>query len=176
MLIGMALFKLEVFSARRSLVFYGTLAATMLPLGWLLIAYGVAQNNTHQWRIEYSFFFGNQFNYWGSPLVSLGYMALIMIGCQVGLWVPLQKALVAVGRMALTNYLLHTVICTTLFNGHGLGWFGYLSRGELLVVVACIWGFQLLFSPWWLARFRYGPFEWLWRSLSYWKWQPWFRS
>ena len=69
--------------------------------------------------------------------------------------------------MALTNYLLHTVICTFLFYGQGLALYGRLDRVEQLGVVLGIWVLQLAVSPWWLRHFRFGPLEWLWRSASY---------
>ena len=74
--------------------------------------------------------------------------------------------------MALTNYLLHTIIATTIFYGHGLGYFGQVSRVGQILIVSGIWAFQIPFSAWWLKRFQFGPFEWLWRSLSYMKQQP----
>jgi len=75
--------------------------------------------------------------------------------------------LAAVGRMALTNYLMHSLICLFVFTGAGLGLVGELSRAQLYLVVFTIWGVQLWFSPWWLARYRFGPVEWLWRVLTY---------
>ena len=78
----------------------------------------------------------------------------------------------AVGRMALTNYLMQSVICTTLFYGWGFGLFATLNRTALAGVVLAIWVFQLLISPIWLRFYRFGPAEWLWRSLTYWRWQP----
>ena len=69
--------------------------------------------------------------------------------------------------MALTNYLGQTVICTTLFYGHGLGWYGYADRVGQLGVVLAVWVFQLIASHLWLRAFHFGPAEWLWRSLTY---------
>ncbi len=74
--------------------------------------------------------------------------------------------------MALTNYLLQSIVCTLIFYGHGLGYFGYASRVEQILLVAAIWAAQLLLTPIWLRRFRFGPVEWAWRSLSYWRRQP----
>ena len=74
--------------------------------------------------------------------------------------------------MAFSNYIMHTLICTTLFYGHGFGWFGRLQRYELYVIVAAIWNFQLIVSPIWLRVYRFGPPEWCGRSLTYWKRQP----
>ena len=171
MLIGMALFKLGFFSAKRSNRFYAIFGALGLAIGLGLAIAGVQQNEARDWAFEYSFFFGVQFNYWGSPFVSIGYASLIMLACRQQWLASLQTRLAAVGRMALSNYLMQTILCTTLFYGHGFGWYESLSRPQLLAVVATIWIAQLLISPWWLDKFRFGPFEWLWRSLSYWKWQ-----
>jgi uncharacterized protein len=78
--------------------------------------------------------------------------------------------------MALTCYLLQTIICTTIFYGHGLGLFGKVNRVEQLVVVLAVWAILLVLSPIWLRRFRFGPFEWIWRCLSYWKIFPFRRT
>jgi uncharacterized protein len=74
--------------------------------------------------------------------------------------------------MALTNYLMQSVVCTLIFYGHGLGFFGAVSRTGQLGVVLGVWVLQLVVSPIWLGRFKFGPMEWLWRSLTYWKAQP----
>jgi uncharacterized protein len=74
--------------------------------------------------------------------------------------------------MALSNYLLHTLIATTIFYGHGFGLFGSVDRTGQVIIVFAIWAFQLVWSPIWLRYFRFGPAEWLWRSLTYWRVQP----
>jgi uncharacterized membrane protein YeiB len=81
-----------------------------------------------------------------------------------------------VGRMALTSYLGATLIATTVFNGYGLGLFGTLPRARLYLLMAGIWCFQIAFARLWLRAFQYGPAEWTWRSLTYWKRQPLRRS
>jgi uncharacterized protein len=78
----------------------------------------------------------------------------------------------AVGQMALTNYLTQSLICMFVFTGAGLGLYGHLERHELYYVVAAIWAVQIIWSPLWLRRFRFGPCEWVWRSLTYWQRQP----
>jgi len=172
MLIGMGLFKLGVFSATRSRRFYIGLVATALLIGLPVVGYGVHRHLAASWDVKYSFFLGVQFNHWASVVVSLGWVGLIMLICQRGILTRLRRTLAAVGQMALTNYLLHTLICTTLFYGHGFGLFGRVERVGQIVIVVAIWLLQLLLSPLWLNRFRYGPFEWLWRSLTYLKLQP----
>ena len=98
-----------------------------------------------------------------------------MLVCQAGVLKGVQDRLAAVGRMALTNYLAHSVLCTTLCYGHGFGYFGYLSRGQQWCVVFAIWALQLWWSPVWLRHFRFGPAEWVWRCLTYGARQPWRR-
>jgi uncharacterized protein len=112
-----------------------------------------------------------QFNYWGSIFVSLGYVAAVMLVCQAAPGTAPLRALAAAGRMALSNYLLTTIICTFIFYGHGLGLFGEVSRIQQLGIVVVVWVTLIVVSNIWLARFRFGPFEWLWRSVTYWKWQ-----
>jgi uncharacterized protein len=73
----------------------------------------------------------------------------------------------AVGRMAMTNYLVQSLVCTALFCGWGFGQIGTLGRTGLYAVVALIWAAQLWYSPAWLRHFRYGPAERAWRSLTY---------
>jgi uncharacterized protein len=74
--------------------------------------------------------------------------------------------------MALSNYLLTSILCTFFFNGYGLGYFGKLQRHELYYVVLGMWTINLIISPIWLRHFRFGPAEWVWRSLTYWQQQP----
>jgi uncharacterized protein len=81
--------------------------------------------------------------------------------------IKIKQSFSAVGRLALSNYLLQTIICTTIFYGHGLGFFAKANRIEQIIIVLIIWAFQLIASTVYLKYFRYGPFEWLWRSLSY---------
>ena len=95
-----------------------------------------------------------------------------MLIYKAGLLTWLTPRLAAVGRMALTNYLTHSIVCATLFYGYGLGAFGHVNRIGLAGTELVIWIVQLLVSPIWLERFRFGPAEWLWRSLTYWKLQP----
>ena len=74
--------------------------------------------------------------------------------------------------MALSNYLLQSLVCTTIFYSYGLGLFGSVGRAAGLVLAVVIYLAQLAFTGWWLKHFRFGPMEWLWRSLTYGKCQP----
>jgi len=104
------------------------------------------------------------------PIGALGYAALIILLFRQGSAVTGRLA--AVGRTAFTNYLGATIICVPVFFGFGLGLYGEVSRGEAWLLAPPVWAVMLLWSPWWLERFRYGPLEWAWRCLSRWRWEP----
>lgn len=172
MLIGMAFFKWGIISGMRSRKFYAALIAVGGGVGLPLVAGGIHKNFEAGWKMEYSMFYGVQFNYWGSLFVSSAYIGLLMLVSRSLIFQRLTGILTAVGRMALTNYLAQTIICTTLFYGHGLGWFGRMERMYHPLIIVSVTILQLLWSPWWLRRFRFGPAEWLWRSLTYGRLQP----
>ncbi|HMS19632.1 DUF418 domain-containing protein [uncultured Sphingorhabdus sp.] len=171
MLIGMGLLKLGVLSASRSRRFYLTLMVAGygigVPLGLyelnLILASGFEVMGFKSADITYQF----------SRLAMVcGHLGLILLFIKSGLLGFLQRALAATGQMALSNYLAQTLICVTLFYGFGFALFGKLERHELYIIVAAIWVAELIWSPIWLRHFRFGPFEWLWRSLTYWQRQP----
>lgn len=172
MLIGMALFKWRVLSAERSGRFYGIMLAAGFGIGIPLIVTGVVRNFAAGWAWPYSMFVGWQFNYLGSLGIAAGYIALVMLLCRSARLPALRERLAAVGRMAFTNYLLQSLICTTLFYGHGFGLFGKVQRWQQVLITIAIWTILLVISPPWLRRFRFGPVEWLWRTLTYKKAQP----
>jgi uncharacterized protein len=172
MLIGMALFKMGVFSAERSKRFYVAMVGIGYAVGLPLAITGVEKNFAAGWAFEYSMFLGSQFNYWGSLFVALGHVGVVMLACSSGLLGRLRRVLAALGRMALTNYLMQTVICITVFYGHGLGLFGYVERKHQVLIVFAVWAVQLFYSPIWLRHFKFGPAEWVWRSLTYGRRQP----
>jgi uncharacterized protein len=172
MLIGMALMKLEVFSARLSTRFYVILMVLGFGLGLPLAYLGMSRSLAHDFDFIRFFRTDSHFNYFGSVLVALGHVALIVTVYKQGWLAWLTIRLAAVGRTALSNYLLQSIICTTIFYGYGLGLFGHVDRFALQGFVLAVWSVQLIVSPIWLARFRFGPAEWLWRSLTYWRLQP----
>ena len=173
MLIGIALFKLGVFNAARSPKFYLRLVGVTGVIGFSLIGYGAVQLIDQNWDPSYSLFqHGGVYNYLGSIAVALFYVGCVMLIAQKRVWPAAQARLAAVGRMAFTNYILQSVIATTFFYGYGFGFFGSVERWGQFLIVLLIWVFQLWLSPIWLSRFRFGPLEWLWRSLTYFKFQP----
>jgi uncharacterized protein len=172
MLIGMALFKWGILSAQRSRRFYVWMSVIGLGIGLPLVAFGIIKKFEVNWLMDYAMFFGMQYNYWGSLLVSAGYIGIIMLISRSEGWQGFREPFMAVGKMAFSNYFMQTIICTFLFYGHGLGLFERVNRLTHILIVLTIWILQLLFSTWWLKRFRFGPLEWLWRSLTYWSFQP----
>ncbi|MGC6399153.1 DUF418 domain-containing protein [Sphingomonas sp. FW199] len=104
------------------------------------------------------------------PLMILGWACVIVdMTSRDG---PLTRRLAATGRMAFTNYLMTSIVMTTLFYGYGFGLFGYLNRWQIYIPVLGMWAAMLIWSPLWLSRYRFGPFEWAWRSLARWQVQP----
>lgn len=101
----------------------------------------------------------------GSPLMSLAYLSIVVLALQRGVrWLRLVAP---AGRMALTNYLLQSVVGTLVFYGYGLGMWGEVARGWQVLGVVLFFIVQVLLSRWWLARFSQGPLEWLWRGFTY---------
>jgi uncharacterized protein len=176
MLLGMALLKLGFFSNQWSTKSYALV---------LLVGYGVGI------PIGYLYFkgiewwigdIGRYFDMYRAPhenlydfkrvFLSLGHASLLMLVYRSGLLNWLMRALANVGQMAFTNYLSQSIICSFIFFGYGFGYYDTLRFHQIYYVVFAIWTFQLIFSSIWLSYFRFGPFEWLWRSLTYWKKQP----
>jgi uncharacterized protein len=108
-------------------------------------------------------------------LLVMAHVAALVLLYKAGVFKWLFRALEAVGQMAFTNYIMHSVICTLFFFGYGLNYYGELQFYQIYYVVLAIWAVQLVVSPLWLRYFLFGPLEWLWRSLTYWKAQPFVR-
>lgn len=175
MLIGMALFRWGFFSGAWSRRAYW-LTAAAVPLAWAAYVPLVGWLDATRWApltmiateaIQLSLL---------RPWLSLGYAALVILFVQSGRLPWLADRFAATGRMAFSNYLGTSIVCTLIFNGYGLGWYGYLQRWQCLIVVAGMWLLMLAWSKPWLDRFAYGPFEWLWRSAARGQWQPFRRA
>ena len=167
MLLGMSLYKYGVLRGDRSSAFY----IKLMTFGFLV---GVSFNSYEIYRAIASNFdiletFAQlQWSYhFGRLGLSLGYIGLLLCCINSELMSGLKARLAAVGRMALTNYLLQSLICALIFTGAGFAMVGELERFELYPVVIAIWVFQLWISPLWLRYYRFGPAEWLWRALTY---------
>lgn len=172
MLLGMALYKSGFFHLTWQKSSYQKLILITFPIGAGLVLTGLQQHFSHDFALQYSMFIGNQFNYWGSVLMGLSYAALIMLLVNGGRLQSFQARLAAIGKTAFSQYILQTLVFTTLFYGYGLGLFAETARWQQCIMVLAMWLFQLWLAPSWLAKFRFGPLEWLWRSLTYGRLQP----
>lgn len=117
-------------------------------------------------------FLATAFFAFGGPALSLFYASTLTLLVQQSRWREQLAPLGAMGRMALTNYLLQSIICTTIFYGYGLGFFGRIGPAMGIALTIVIYGIQIPLSVWWLSQFKMGPAEWLWRTLTYGKPQP----
>ena len=167
MLLGMALFKVGALDASRSIGWYATLAAVGFGVGLLTNLWELRQALVADLDTLSTMPLMVPTYHLGRLGMALGYLGLVMIVCKRRALPRVRGALAAVGRMALTNYLMHSLVCLVLFTGLGFALAGVLERWQLYPIVFAIWAFQLWFSPWWLARHRFGPAEWIWRSLTY---------
>ena len=174
MLMGMAAWKLRLFTAKRSDRTYIGLAGVGLFVGLPIVSFGIWDRMRMGWDAAHTFY--GDGNYWASILVSVGYIGIVMLAEQRD-WLPnMRRWLAAVGRMAFTNYIMQTMICVAVFQGFGGGLYGTTSRLAQTIFILGVWIFQSVLSVWWLNRFRYGPLEWLWRSLTYGRMEPFRRS
>ena len=171
-----AMFLLGAWTGRRGVVArpetHGKLLDRVLILGW---TWGLAGNGL------FTFFMhrgmpgpGNWLGILGFaiymtavPALTLAYAATFLRLWQGGRLLWLKARLAPMGRMALTNYLTHSLVCTNLYYFWGTGRYGSVSLMEALGVTALIYLAQMAISPLWLSRFRMGPMEWVWRRLTY---------
>ncbi len=176
MLVGMALMKLGVFSAQRSTAFYAKLAAIGLTLGLPLCILAALDGYRDGFTYARTMALSFNLNYLGSIGMSLAYVGIIMLLYRSAVLSEqslIGRSFAAMGRMAFTNYLMQTLICTTVFYGYGFSQFAAWERWHLFFVfVPALLLVQLTYSPLWLSRFRMGPAEWVWRTLTYMKPQP----
>ena len=167
MVIGMALFKLGVLDGGRDIKFYIRMMCIGFLTGISINAYEVLLiTNSNMDIIETNPYFRFTYHF-GRLFMGLGYLGLIILLIKIEKLESLRFRLACVGRMALTNYLMHSVIALFIFSGAGLGLLGKFSWSQLYLFVLLIWVIQLYISPLWLKYFYFGPVEWLWRLLTY---------
>ena len=166
MTLGMVLLRIKFLSGKWPTWSYWIIGITGMSAGLFLTHQGSA------FRFDFTTLRAGYDFYWGSLLMSFGWMGLA-IGASKSLWIlwPV-RALASAGRMALSNYLMQTLICTTIFYGYGFGMFERMDRTGLLALVLSIIVFELILSSYWLKHFRFGPIEWVWRTMTYRKFQP----
>jgi uncharacterized protein len=171
MLVGIAFAKLGVLAAERSTRFYLTMMAIGygigLPVGGVS-AWLAWKQNFEPLQTIFTFTTYQP----ARVCMTLGHLSLLVLFCKSG-WLPaLQRGLAAIGQTALSNYIAHSILYGFVFYGYGFNLFGKLQRYQLYYVVLGLWFFSLAASPMWLRHYRFGPLEWCWRSLTYWRRQP----
>lgn len=176
MFLGMALFKWGFLSnqwATRSYVLALVLGYGIgLPLGYLAFRSFVAFVHNPGAAFDGGGVPWQAFSHVQRGCVALGHASLLLLVYRSGALPWLMRGLASVGQLAFTNYLMQTIIGTLVFNGYGLGYFDKLAFHECYYLAAAICLFQFVFSVVWLRYFRFGPLEWIWRSLTYWQRQP----
>jgi uncharacterized protein len=115
---------------------------------------------------------GNVTFFFGQYVLCAGYVGAIVLLLGSPAWAGRLDRFAPMGRMALTNYIMQTVMLAVIFHGYAGGLFGQVGRAPQMLIVIAIVVFQLYLSAWWLRRYRFGPLEWLWRSLTYRSVQP----
>ncbi len=172
MLIGMALFKSRMLTGEWDAARYRKWALSgfligippLVGLAWYQYASGFSAISTFGASLSLSVPF--------DIAMTVGWAALIMLLIKTAASDSVRMRLAATGRMAFTNYLVTSIVMTSIFYGYGLGLFGSVGRTALYLFCFGMWAAMLLWSKPWLARFQYGPLEWLWRSLSRRQLQP----
>jgi uncharacterized protein len=172
MLLGMALMKLGVLSGERSPDFYRRMAVVGYGAGLPLVILSAVMLDAHGFDPLYVARYGGIPNYVGSILVAFGHIGAVYVIVKSGAVTALANRFAAVGRTALSNYLAQSLVMTTVFYGYGFGLYAEVPRFWQQGFVVAFIGLQLVLSPWWLKHFRFGPAEWLWRSLTYRQRQP----
>jgi uncharacterized protein len=169
MLIGMGLYRMGFLTgALRYKVYAWTIAVGFvlsIPINGFE-AWGMIRDNFQPetpWWVLYQL---------GRLTGAVANVALVVLISKAGLFKWLTSRIAAVGQTALSNYLFTSISCSILFNGFGFGLYGKLEYYQLYAVVAGVWALNLILSPIWLRYFQFGPMEWVWRSLTYWKRQP----
>lgn len=176
-LLGMFLFGIGFFNLHFSTFKYLLIALVCLAVGFSLAWFRIHYSNIKLY--DYGKYIEKQplppllFYPVEIMLMTIGYVSFIMMALRLKLLKWTWAVIAAVGRMALTNYIMQTIICTLFFYGYGFGYFGRLTQLQLYFMVVEVWLVQLIFSVFWLRYYTMGPLEWLWKSLVYRKWLPW---
>ena len=171
MLLGMVMFKLGVLTGRAPARTYVILAIAGYAIGLPINVFELI--SVERGGFSTAALLTSYLTYDAGRIpMTLGHVGLIGLLCRTPALAAANRTFAAVGQMALSNYLAQSMICMILFTGVGFGLYGRLQRAELYYVVAAIWLAELVWSPWWLRRYQFGPAEWLWRSLTYAKRQP----
>lgn len=176
-----SMFLLGVYAARTGLLhnlensrqIWSKLALVLVPVGlainalyaYTVVAGGVKHNLA---ALMAAFWLNTVFG----PVLSVGYIALFALLLRSPEQQKRLQWLASMGRLALSNYLLQSIVCTLIFYNYGLGLYGKVNTAAGVVMALAIFSLQAMLSVWWTQRYRFGPAEWLWRTLTYGRRQP----
>jgi uncharacterized protein len=142
--------------------------AWCIPVGLILSIYvGIVQAVVPPGRVSLWGFFAGILWLPGAHILSAGYVSGLALIFLHEDWRRFLLPFAAVGRMALTDYLMQSVLCTLFFYHYTTGWYGRIGPAMALVPTVILYAAQVVFSNWWLQRCRFGPIEWLWRGMTY---------
>jgi len=167
MLLGMILYRKGILSANKSISYYSKMILIGFGIGLIISLIGLNQSYDSGWSGAYVMSIGANYKLISGVFIATGYIGFVMWCFKKGVFKKLQNRLQFAGRMAFTNYIGMSVICSLIFNGHGLALYGTFDRLQQFLVVVSIWVLILIVSPLVLRKYRYGPLEWLWRKLTY---------
>ena len=167
MLLGAALWRAGVTRSNSSASeWLPWVAAIAIPVGLLMTMLHATGAMHGSWQALISF------ERSAALILAFGYGAAILWGAAQVSWQRWLAWAQPIGQMAVTNYLAQSVFFGLVFYGYGLGLFGKLGVSKAFTIAVVVYAIQGVFSRFWLQRFRFGPVEWLWRSATYWSWQP----
>ena len=173
MFIGMAFYKTGILMGKASTKVYAIMCIAGFAIGLVL--------SFHHLKpiIDSKFHFYNytknvsmSFYEAGRIFRTFGIFGTLMLLYKSGIFKWFFKLMRPVGQMAFTNYLTHSIVCAVIFYGIGFGLYGQFERYQIYLIVLAVWTVQIIWSHIWLRYFQYGPFEWIWRQLTYWKKLP----
>ena len=167
MLLGIILYRKGILSADKSTAYYNNMIWLGFVPGLIISSLGLNQVYSSDWSGAYVMNIGANYKFLSGLLMALGYIGLVIWIYKKGIFKKLQNRLQATGRMAFTNYIGMSLICTLIFNGHGLGLFGTFDRLQQFLIVIGLWVIMLIISPLVLKKYQFGPLESMLRKLTY---------
>jgi uncharacterized protein len=168
MFIGMALYRWHFFDVSNQ-KYWATLFKLCFTIGLTVGCVGLYLLYKCEWSWDYAIYLGRIPNNIATPFMAIAYASLVMMWSQSSFCTKLQQQLQQLGKMALTGYLLQSVLCGFIFYGYGFCFYGTLNRAWQMLIVVLIGAFLLNFASFWMKKFKYGPIEYIWRVLTHFK-------
>jgi uncharacterized protein len=173
MFIGMAFYKTGILMGKATVKLYAIMSIAGFAAGLFLSYHHLKPIIESKFNFyDYTKNVSISFYEAGRICRTFGIFGTLMLLYKSGVFKWFFRLMRPVGQMAFTNYLMHSIACAIIFYGIGFGLYGQFERYQIYLVVLGIWAIQIVWSHVWLGYFQYGPFEWIWRQLTYWKKLP----